>query len=656
MVSIEISLVTAILGGILGFLLAYAVISGGLPRPLRTVVMTFSGVASNFAGVPLALAFIFTIGRTGFITVFLKTVLGVDVYGSGFTIYSKLGLEIVYLYFQLPLMVLIIAPAIDGLKKEWREASENAGASTFQYWRHIALPILMPSLLGSMILLFGNSFGAQATAFALTGGFIPPRTRRQTLGILGRAPAQPGLLLLATRGDPAVLAPGAALPRCVRGDGQGPADPVDPHLLVRHRGHHDRGQHRPARPDGVLGPASAAPAPADRRVRDAPPLRRAPDRPRLRPHLDLQRAAPSVHRHEHRERRAPHLRLRGPVVPLHVPVHRRWAPDDRHPDADRSVPEPRRRLVHPALAGDPAQPPRLDPERRVPHPCHRRRRVHDRELPRPADVRHLPPADLGQPCLRTRGRGSDQLRHHVGGDGPDRARRARQPSQGRAHGSPLTDDDGDDPRMSYLSLTGIHKRFPNGFVAVQGFNLAMEKGEFVSFLGPSGCGKTTTLRMIAGFEHPTSGTVVVDGSDITDRPPNRRNVGMVFQAYALFPNMTVADNIGFGLKVRKRDKASIARRTTELLELIGLPGKGDRYPWQISGGQQQRVALARALAFEPQVLLLDEPLSALDAKIRVSLRAEIRAIQRTLGITTVYVTHDQEEALSLSDRIVVMPS
>jgi putative spermidine/putrescine transport system permease protein len=171
MASIEISLVTAILGGVFGFLLAYAVISGGLPGPLRTIVMTFSGVASNFAGVPLALAFIFTIGRTGFITVFLRDIVGLDT--SGFTIYSKLGLEIVYLYFQLPLMVLIIAPAIDGLKKEWREASENAGASTFQYWRHVALPILMPSLLGSMILLFGNSFGAQATAFALTGGFIP---------------------------------------------------------------------------------------------------------------------------------------------------------------------------------------------------------------------------------------------------------------------------------------------------------------------------------------------------------------------------------------------------------------------------------------------------------------------------------------------------
>ena len=170
MASIEISLVTAILGGVFGFLLAYAVISGGLPGPLRTIVMTFSGVASNFAGVPLALAFMFTIGRTGFIYVFLRDILRLDM--SGFTIYSKLGLEIVYLYFQLPLMVLIIAPAIDGLKKDWREAAENMGASSFQYWRRVALPILMPSLLGTMILLFGNSFGAQATAYQLTGGFI----------------------------------------------------------------------------------------------------------------------------------------------------------------------------------------------------------------------------------------------------------------------------------------------------------------------------------------------------------------------------------------------------------------------------------------------------------------------------------------------------
>jgi putative spermidine/putrescine transport system permease protein len=172
-VSIQISVVTAVLGGVLGFLLAYAVIAGGLPASVRTGIMTFSGVASNFAGVPLALAFVFTIGRTGFVTVFLSSVLGWDVYGSGFTIYSRLGLIIVYLYFQLPLMVLIIAPAIDGLRKDWREAAENMGASTWQYWRHVALPILLPSILGSMVLMFGNAFGAQATAYALTGGFIP---------------------------------------------------------------------------------------------------------------------------------------------------------------------------------------------------------------------------------------------------------------------------------------------------------------------------------------------------------------------------------------------------------------------------------------------------------------------------------------------------
>jgi putative spermidine/putrescine transport system ATP-binding protein len=207
--------------------------------------------------------------------------------------------------------------------------------------------------------------------------------------------------------------------------------------------------------------------------------------------------------------------------------------------------------------------------------------------------------------------------------------------------------------MAYLVLSGIQKRFGE-VAAVHNFDLAAEAGEFVSFLGPSGCGKTTTLRMIAGFEKPTAGTIVVDGRDITTMAPNKRNVGMVFQSYALFPNMTVADNVGFGLRIRKQPKDQIKKKVGELLELIHLPDKADRFPWQLSGGQQQRVALARALAIEPKVLLLDEPLSALDAKIRVSLRNEIRAIQRQLGITTVYVTHDQEEALSLSDRIVVM--
>jgi putative spermidine/putrescine transport system ATP-binding protein len=207
--------------------------------------------------------------------------------------------------------------------------------------------------------------------------------------------------------------------------------------------------------------------------------------------------------------------------------------------------------------------------------------------------------------------------------------------------------------MTHLTLSKICKQFA-GTTAVDNFNLEVEKGEFVSFLGPSGCGKTTTLRMIAGFEIPTEGRVKIDDVDITDKAPNQRNVGMVFQAYALFPNMTVAQNIGYGLRIRRESKATINKTVEEMLALIHLEQKGNSYPHQLSGGQQQRVALARALANHPQVLLLDEPLSALDAKIRVSLRAEIRAIQRKLGITAIYVTHDQEEALSISDRIVVM--
>ncbi len=207
--------------------------------------------------------------------------------------------------------------------------------------------------------------------------------------------------------------------------------------------------------------------------------------------------------------------------------------------------------------------------------------------------------------------------------------------------------------MAFLTLSGISKSFRET-QAVIDFDLDVTRGEFVSFLGPSGCGKTTTLRMVAGFETPTTGTIVVNGEDITYRPPNRRNVGMVFQSYALFPNMTVEGNVGFGLKVSKRPADEIKKTVAEMLEVVHLPQLAERYPYQLSGGQQQRVALARALAIHPQVLLLDEPLSALDAKIRVELRAEIRRIQRELGITTIYVTHDQEEALSISDRIVVM--
>jgi putative spermidine/putrescine transport system ATP-binding protein len=205
----------------------------------------------------------------------------------------------------------------------------------------------------------------------------------------------------------------------------------------------------------------------------------------------------------------------------------------------------------------------------------------------------------------------------------------------------------------FLELANIRKQYSSHTV-VHDFTLSVARGEFVSFLGPSGCGKTTTLRMVAGFETPSAGTIRIDGKDITDLRPNQRNVGMVFQSYALFPNLTVADNIAFGLKVKKQPAEVIKSRVEEMLAMIKLPHLGNRYPYQLSGGQQQRVALARAIAVKPQVLLLDEPLSALDAKIRVSLRAEIRALQRDLGITTVYVTHDQEEALSMSDRIVVM--
>ena len=191
--SIQVSLITAIGGGIFGFLLAYAVILGGLPGFLRSALMTFSGVASNFAGVPLALAFVFTIGQVGLLTTFLKNVFNFDFYDTGFNLYTMTGLSLTYMYFQFPLMILIVAPALDGLKREWREASENLGATSWQYWRYVALPILAPSLLGAIILLFGNAFGAQATAFQLTGGTIPLATIVIGAQIRGDVLHNPGL-------------------------------------------------------------------------------------------------------------------------------------------------------------------------------------------------------------------------------------------------------------------------------------------------------------------------------------------------------------------------------------------------------------------------------------------------------------------------------
>jgi putative spermidine/putrescine transport system ATP-binding protein len=207
--------------------------------------------------------------------------------------------------------------------------------------------------------------------------------------------------------------------------------------------------------------------------------------------------------------------------------------------------------------------------------------------------------------------------------------------------------------MAGVELRGLRRRFAD-VVALDGIDLDIASGEFVSFLGPSGCGKTTALRLVAGFDRPTAGRVLVDGKDITGTPPNRRGIGMVFQAYSLFPNMTAVRNVEFGLRVRKRGRGDRRKQALELLDLVGLADAANRYPHQLSGGMQQRVALARALAIEPRVLLLDEPLSALDAKVRVQLREEIRRIQTRLGITTIYVTHDQEEALSISDRVAVL--
>jgi len=205
----------------------------------------------------------------------------------------------------------------------------------------------------------------------------------------------------------------------------------------------------------------------------------------------------------------------------------------------------------------------------------------------------------------------------------------------------------------YLKIVGITKTFGR-FTALTDVSFEVKRGEFLCILGPSGCGKTTILRIVAGLETQDSGQVFFQGRDVSSLPVSKRNVGIVFQSYALFPNLTASENIGYGLKNRRRDRGAIRKRVDELLELVGLQLMGPKYPAQLSGGQQQRVALARAMALSPDVLLLDEPLSALDAQVRILLRSEVRDLQRRLGVSTIMVTHDQEEALTMADRILVM--
>jgi putative spermidine/putrescine transport system ATP-binding protein len=225
---------------------------------------------------------------------------------------------------------------------------------------------------------------------------------------------------------------------------------------------------------------------------------------------------------------------------------------------------------------------------------------------------------------------------------PDRSADGPSTGRGTVHGAPV-------------ALERLVRRFGQ-MRALDSFSLAIEPGEFVALLGPSGCGKTTALRVLAGFERVDSGRVVVDGKDLSHIGAQKRDMGMVFQSYSLFPNMSALDNVAYGLRMRQQRTQQRRKKAAELLELVGLGDQAAKYPHQMSGGQQQRIALARALAIEPRVLLLDEPLSALDAKVRAELREEIRALQQRLAITTVFVTHDQEEALSMADRVCVMSS
>src|SRR6185312_2830682 len=346
-------------------------------------------------------------------------------------------------------------------------------------------------------------------------------------------------------------------------------------------------------------------------------------------------------------RAAAFLGVRDPRAAVRLPGAGRGPGGRGRQDAVRGGAQPGRRLDDGDLAGDRAQHAAGRAER---HAAHRRpgaRRVHHRV---PAAV-HQPSgrAVLRQPRHAKRGR----VVLHVKRSTAVRLRAVADPVLRRPPPRPVRKVQGEQVTGVEVSLRGLHRRYGH-VVALDGLDLTLAPGELVALLGPSGCGKTTTLRLLAGLEDADGGQVAVGGTDITHVPSNKRGMGMVFQAYSLFPHMTVRDNVAFGLKLRRVGRTERERRAMEMLELVGLTEQAGRYAHQLSGGQQQRVALARALAISPKVLLLDEPLSALDAKVRAQLRDEIRRIQLEVGTTTLFVTHDQEEALAIADRVGVM--
>ena len=693
-ISVEVSAASAILGAVFGFLLAQAVDPRRPAARAAAHLMTFSGVASNFAGVPLAFAFLATLGRLGIVTVVLGF-LGIDIYGLGFNLLSFWGLTLTYLYFQIPLMALIVTPALDGLRREWREAAETLGASPLRYWRDIALPILWPSLLGCTLLLFANAFGAIATAYALTGSSLNIVTILLYAQIRGDVLHDPNLGYALAFGM--VVITGVCNLAYIRlsasREPAGRAMRRDPHPAVA-RGRRSAGSISSSRCSALssspcaCAAASTASTPtawclpirASRPASPIPPRSRSPPScsascswfrpptpcgcacracaassscsrcmPLVVPAIVLVfgyiRASTAVPR----SCRSPTTALGADLllvcgyVALALPYMYRavdtgLAAIDVHTLTEAAeslgagsltilvqviLPNLRAALAGGAfltfaiVIGEFTIASLLDRPTFGPY------------MQLLGANRAYEPAALAVLAfLLTWG---SMVAHE----------RRRAPPSRRGNSA-----------MPFLELSHVHKSFAS-HAAVEDFSLAVEQGEFVSFLGPSGCGKTTSLRMVAGFEMPTSGAIHIGGQDVTYVPTAKRRIGMVFQAYALFPNMTVARNIAFGLRVAGMPSPTSTAASTRCSTSCALRRSPAAIP-------RSSPAASSSASRSPARWRRAAPPAAGRTALRTRcadprrMRAEIRALQRTLGITTIFVTHDQEEALSLSDRIVVM--